>query len=128
MQTKASNKDIDLCADTGLLPHTTNRVRGNIINSHIAHLWYDKEINMDVEWSGRIAAKEDMLVEKPLLTILYWKSEKSLIYMAACVYHHFNYIATYYFCEDVVFVIFMNVLFIFVWLLYVITRFIYIVL
>ena len=119
-QIMAPNKNIDLCATLGC-SITQQRdfvdiVRGDVINRYIVHLWHDKEINMDVVWSGRIVAKEDMFTDKPLLTILYWKSDKpgevldQDDYMGpppfqqeedaektpVCVYQ----LATDYFCED----------------------------
>ena len=76
-QTMAPNKNIDLCATLGCsITQQRDIVRWDVINRYVVHLWHDKEINMDVVWSGRIVAKEDMFTDKPLLTILYWKSDK----------------------------------------------------
>ena len=70
-QTMAPNKDNDICATLGCsLTQQVDSVREYVINRHIVHLWHDKEINMDVVWSCRIVANEDMLTDKPLLIIL----------------------------------------------------------
>ena len=68
----APNKNIDLCAT---LDCSITQQR-DVINMYIVHFWHDKEINMVVVWNGRIVAKEDMFTDKPLLTILYGKSDK----------------------------------------------------